>query len=472
MALAVEAQCVFECCGDLVLTMRTLSASFLLAFSVASVGCGGDDPRGSDDDGTSGIGSASNGSADTASDTNSDTATTTEPTTGEPTDDDTDTDADDDSGGSGTHFDLGTLPDAGINCGAGNGEPEFTFLWAANSSQGTISKIDTNSVTEVGRYRVRPDGAGSPSRTSVSLTGHVAVASRNGGVTKFYATQEHCEESNGIPGIQTSLDNVALPWDQEECRAWHTPFDYNSQRPLAWAPGTWNAGSCEWDNEMLWTAGRYGSNQDEVVLLDGDTGIIVDTVMIPGLKADSFGIYGAAVDSEGNFWGTGWASGNHLVRVDRDTMEATVWDGPSSTGLTSHWYGMTVDVNGYVWNCASRVARFDPMTEDWTVSDELGNFSAGCMADAEPDGLLWLGGTGVRGIDRETFQPVYNWPTPSSYGVSIDFNGYVWAVNGNGAHRVDPMTGQVTSYNGLVGAYTYSDMTGAALSAVGGNPSG
>jgi hypothetical protein len=161
-----------------------------------------------------------------------------------------------------------------------------------------------------------------------------------------------------------------------------------------------------------------------------------------------------------------------LIRVDRQTMEATVWDGPSSTGFTSHWYGMTVDVNGYVWNCASRVARFDPMDETWTVSDELGSWSAGCMADADPDGLLWLGGSGIRGLNRETFEVVYNWPTPSSYGVSIDFNGYVWAVNGNGAHRVDPMTGQVTSYNGLVGAYTYSDMTGAALSAVGGNPSG
>ncbi|WP_146660633.1 hypothetical protein [Enhygromyxa salina] len=460
--------------------MRILPVSVLLAFSVAAVGCGGDDPRSSDDDGTSGIGTATNGSSDSASESNGEgnsESTTTGPTTDTgPTttgDGDGDGDDDDDSGGSGTVFDLGGLPDAGINCGAGGGnDPEFTFLWAANSSQGTISKIDTNTVMEVGRYQVRPDGQGSPSRTSVSLTGHVAVASRQGGVTKFYATEEFCEESNGMPGIQTSLNNQALPWDQEECRAWHTPFDYNSQRPLAWAPGTWNAGTCEWDNEMLWTAGRYGSNQDQVLLLDGDTGVVVETVDIPGLKSDSFGIYGAAVDSEGNFWGTGWATGNHLVRVDRQTMEATVWDGPSSTGFTSHWYGMTVDVNGYVWNCASRVARFDPMTEEWAVSDELGAWSAGCMADADPDGLLWLGGTGVRGLNRETFEVVYNWPTPSSYGVSIDFNGYVWAVNGNGAHRVDPMTGQVTSYNGLVGAYTYSDMTGAALSAVGGNPNG
>jgi hypothetical protein len=356
--------------------------------------------------------------------------------------------------------------------GTGNGDTEFSYLWAANSSQGTISKIDTLTVTEVGRYQVRPDGQGSPSRTSVSLSGHVAVASRSGGVTKFYATEEHCQESNGTPGIQTSLNNAALPWAEEECRAWHIPFGYTSQRPVAWAPGEWNTGSCSWENEKLWTAGRFGQNQDEVVLIDGEEGVVLETIPIVGLKADPYGIYGAAVDAEGNFWGTGWADGNHLVHVDIDTLEATVYPGPSSTGMGSHWYGMTVDVDGYVWNCASRVARFDPDTEMWTVSAELPGWSAGCMADAEEEGLLWLGasGLGLRSVDRVTLQVVNEWPTPSSYGVSIDFEGYVWAVNGNGAHKVNPETGQVLSYNGLVGAYTYSDMTGAALSAVG-NPS-
>ncbi|MEM7155639.1 MAG: hypothetical protein AAF799_22505 [Myxococcota bacterium] len=403
------------------------------------------------------------------------TSNATAPGTGDPPGD----------GGDGTGappvtFDVGMMPDGGGQgfCmpgmgggdgGGGSKEPEFSFLWACNSTQGTISKIDTQTVTEVGRYYTRPDLAGSPSRTSVSLSGHVAVANRSGGVTKFYATTEDCVESNGTPGIQTSTDNNPLPWDQEECRAWHIPFDYDSQRPVAWAPGEWNQSTCEWENELLWSAGRWGQTDTEVVLIDGEAGVVLDQVAIPGLKADQFGLYGAAVDSEGNLWTSGWATGNHLVRVDIDTMAVQVWDGPSSTGLTSHWYGMTVDVNGYVWNCASRVARFDPVTEDWTVSNDLGNFAAGCMADGDPDGLLWLGTSGViRGIDRETFTIVHDWPVPSNYGVSIDFYGNVWAVNGSGAHRVDPDTGTVTSYNGLTGAYTYSDMTGFALNTVGG----
>jgi hypothetical protein len=377
------------------------------------------------------------------------------------------------------YFDVGAMPDGGGEgfcmpgmSGNGKGRPEFSYLWACNSTQGTISKIDTQTVTEVARYYTRPDQQGSPSRTSVSLSGHVAVANRSGGITKFWATEDKCTESNGMAGIQTSLGNAPLPWDQEECRAWHIPFNYDSQRPVAWAPGTWNSTTCEWENEMLWTAGRYGLVNTEVVLIDGDAGVVVDTVNIPGLKSDQYGLYGGAVDSEGNFWTTGWASGNHLVRVDIDTMAFTVWPGPSVVS-SSHWYGMTVDTNGYVWNCASRVARFDPGTELWTVSNELPNWHAGCMADSNPNGLLWLGGNGVVGIDRNSFAIVHQWPTPTSYGVSIDFFGYVWAVNGNGAHRVDPASGAITSYNGLTGAYTYSDMTGYALNTVGGGgPSG
>ncbi len=463
--------------------MNTRLASVIVVTSVMALGCGDDgssrdtergDSQGdgigtgdsNSDDGESASGSGDSGTTN-GEDGTTTSGTTTSGTTGPGTTSTTGT-----GGDGGPKWDLGGLPDGGAPGCGGEGDPEFSYLWAANSSEGTISKIDTATVLEVGRYQVRPDGQGSPSRTSVSLSGHAAVASRNGGVTKFYANEEECQDTNGTPGIQTSLNNTALAWDQEECRAWHTPFTYTSQRPLAWAPGIWNPNTCAWEDEMLWTAGRYGQGDDEVIMLDGETGEIVQTIPIPGLKADSYGIYGAAVDSEGNFWGTGWATGNHLVRVDRETFEVSVWDGPTSAGASSHWYGMTVDVDGYVWNCASRLARFDPTTEMWTVSGELeGGWTAGCMADAEEGGLIWLGSTGVRGVDRETFEVIYNWPTPTSYGVSIDPAGFIWAVNGNGAHRVEPTTGVVTSYNGLVGAYTYSDMTGAALKAVGGTPS-
>src|SRR5689334_4858318 len=113
-------------------------------------------------------------------------------------------------GGEGVHWDVGAIPDTPeIPCSKGDGkgggdEPEWSYLWASNSAQGTISKIDTQTVTEVGRFITRPDGIGDPSRTSVSQSGHVAVANRSGGVTKIYADISFCDDSNGTPGIQTS----------------------------------------------------------------------------------------------------------------------------------------------------------------------------------------------------------------------------------------------------------------------------
>ena len=78
-----------------------------------------------------------------------------------------------------------------------------SYIWIANSQQGTVSKIDTRELLELGRYWVRPDKAGSPSRTSVNLDGDVAVAARTGGISKFYADLADCKESNGQADIQT-----------------------------------------------------------------------------------------------------------------------------------------------------------------------------------------------------------------------------------------------------------------------------
>ena len=54
----------------------------------------------------------------------------------------------------------------------------------------------------------------------------------------------------------------------------------------------------------------------------------------------------------------------------------------------------------------------------------------------------------------------------------IDVDNILFGSEMVGAVRgIDPETGQFWTYNGLVGAYTYSDMTGYALSNVG-TPSG
>lgn len=373
-----------------------------------------------------------------------------------------------DSNDSTPKTDVGKQPDFGAPaCGGGMGgdDPDFSYIWVANSAQNTISKIDTQTLVELGRYMVRPDGGGSPSRTSVNLSGDVVTASREGGFTKFHARIEDCVESNGIPGIQTAVDANFLPWDQEECRAWHTPMAYQSQRPAAWTQGTFNQGTCTYNNQKVWTSGNNNGNGSvDVLLVNGDTGAIEATVPINGINPDFYGIYGAAVDKNGNFWGSQLSQG-WLVFIDLQTLQSKQWP------MATSGYGMTVDSKGYVWTCSSNAARFDPMTEQWQVVPAGG--SGGCMEDGA--GTLYMSGGGgnIVALDTVTMAVKQTYPVPQYvHGISIDFYGYVWGVSmGSQAYRVDPKDGTLLTFEGLVGAYTYSDMTGFALSNVG-MPSG
>lgn len=365
--------------------------------------------------------------------------------------------------------DLGKQPDFGVpSCGGGGGgdDPDFSYIWIANSAQNTISKIDTQTLQELGRYMVRPDGLGNPSRTSVNLSGDVVTASRSGGFTKFHARIEDCVESNGIPGIQTAVDANFLPWDQEECRAWHTPMAYDSQRPAAWTQGTFNKATCKYSDQKVWTSGNNVPEDGavEILLVNGDTGAIEANIPITGINPDFYGIYGAAVDKNGNFWGSQLSQG-WLVFIDLQTKQTKQWP------MATSGYGMTVDSKGYVWTCSSNAARFDPMTETWQVVPAGG--SGGCMEDGA--GTLYMSGgnNNIVALDTETLTVKQTFPVPQYvHGISIDFYGYVWGVSmSTQAYRVDPMDGTLATFEGLVGAYTYSDMTGFALSNVG-TPSG
>ncbi len=363
--------------------------------------------------------------------------------------------------------DVGKQPDfASVGCSGGGGmggdEPDFSYIWIANSAQNTISKIDTQTMVELGRYLVRPDGLGNPSRTSVNLSGDVVTASREGGFTKFHARIEDCVESNGIPGIQTAVGAAYLPWNEEECRAWHTPMAYQSQRPAAWTQGVFNDATCTYSNQKVWTSGnaQQGDGTLDVLLVNGDNGAIEQTIPIAGINDDFYGIYGAAVDNKGNFWGSQLGQG-YLVFIDIQTLQVKTWP------MATSGYGMTVDSKGYVWTCSYNAARFDPMTETWQTAQVNGN--GGCMEDGK--GTLYMSGSqnNIVAVDTETLAVKTTFPVPQYvHGISIDFYGFVWGVSmGSQAYRVQPLDGTLQTFEGLVGAYTYSDMTGFALSNVG-----
>ena len=363
------------------------------------------------------------------------------------------------AGEDGPKLDLGVLDLGGPDCGLNNGDLGLSYIWIANSTEGTISKIDTLALQERGRYIVRPDAAGNPSRTSVNLAGDVAVANRNGGITKIHALAERCAESNGTPGIQTAEGPEFLPWGVEECVAWHTPMDYASQRPVAWTQGTFAPETCSFRGQKLWTAGLNTPGTIDILRLDGDTGAVEAIVTVSGVHLDKYGIYGAAVDAHGNFWGAQVGQAQ-LHFVDFETLEHRSWD------LEVGAYGITVDSKGYVWTCSGNASRFDPATETWqrVLAGEYG----GCMEDGA--GTLYKATPGgIVALDTTTLEIKATYALPQHvHGISVDFHGYIWGVTqGTDAYRLDPKDGSFQTLTGLVGAYTYSDMTGFALSTVG-----
>ncbi len=395
---------------------------------------------------------------------------------------------DDDSSSSSDAFKFDTpngaddgADDGGTNCNCGN--DEWSYVWIANSQQSTVSKINTRTLEEEGRYSTRDDANGNPSRTSVSIDGKaVAVANRHVGIVKIWAREQFCDDHNGTAGIQTSAgkDDV-LDWGEDDCVAWFTDFPgMTVQRPVQWTPGE---GACH-ENQKIWTttgAGGMGPGQcanDGVWVhrLDGDTGVVEDTVMIPDAQFPcdqtltdngvGLGPYGGAVDVDGNFWFHGFGN-NKLARIDFATLEVEIFSGGT--------YGITVDTKGRVWGSSS-LWRFDYEANAWanppqqeTGSGGLAQDHVGRMWAATQDGLVWH--------DLETLAMGDAVPLPGTgavKGVSVDVDGFVWAIRQGDprAFKIDPTTYEIEFYDGLDGPYTYSDMTGGGLYNITCNPEG
>ncbi|MBX7078770.1 MAG: hypothetical protein K1X88_06235 [Nannocystaceae bacterium] len=403
----------------------------------------------------------------------------------------------------GVIYDVGA-GDSGdvVDCGCGS-ELGFSYIWIANSEASTVSKINTMTMVEEGRYVTRADSAGNPSRTSVSLSGRMAaVANRAGGVAAFWTRTEFCDpNANGVPGLQTSSgpDDV-LPYGTDDCLAWYTDFPgYTTQRPIAWLPGALDPSTCEYREERVWTSGCAYMTDTDIWAhrLSGDDGSILDTVAVEGFPCDGYGGYGGAVDSHGDFWITNQTGSHKLARIDGATLETTIWPAPVAP------YGITVDHLGRPWLTsdstqnsnlvpglvgATSAAVFDPLTETWALAqNQLAWGQSGLQEDQQ--GRMWVAyyayngdwpaGGGFTWIDTATLEvgpaiPMKEHdPTFMGKGISVDLAGKVWIVSSSGnAFRYDPETEQIDSVGGLGYAYTYSDMTGWGLQNAACEPAG
>jgi len=431
---------------------------------LTAMGCGGD--RGGGDDGLvgGGIGMPTEGNADGLTSPND------ESDGGEKLDI-----------GSGT--DLGPAGDCGDN-GMG-GDTEFSYIWIANSPNGTVSKIDTATGVEVGRYYTGPtNGQDDPSRTSVNLAGDIAVTNRSGSITKIAAQPDNCVDSNGDGVITTSTGAADVkPFGEDECVLWTVNLPAGQAPPQGPRPTAWDTGDdgnpCTTTDDRVWV-GYFDivANAGHFFRLNGLNGSIDDEAVAANWDVTGgrdYGPYGGATDADGHFWVTGLRG--PLVKIDAVTLQTQQWEMPASTQS----YGMTLDADGHVWTAGlgGELAHFDPDTQLFDVYAIGSNSLRGLQIDR--DGIAWVAVNGACGVakfdvgTRTVVNPLIPLPgCDTPVGVSIDVEGFVWIPDqgANLAFKLDPVTLSSTVTTGLVAPYTYSDMTGAGLGLVVNPPAG
>jgi hypothetical protein len=252
-----------------------------------------------------------------------------------------------------------------------NTSTTLPFIWVPNQ-EGTVSKIDTETGDELGRYRISPPGLGStePSRTTVDLEGNCWVGVRNAGTVVKIGLFEAgnwvdrngnsvCDTSQDTNGDGDIIGSEILDWGTDECvlyeiflkggvEATRVPGD-TSHTSTDYDTGHWSTSpralAIDADNN-LWTA-RY---QPAKYFYVNGTGAILRSVDIES-HFGSDGPYGAVIDGNGILWIRDRAQTRSCVWIHRMTQPAIfLW-------VISHmdwgWTTTTISLfrDGRIVNC-------------------------------------------------------------------------------------------------------------------------
>lgn len=342
-------------------------------------------------------------------------------------------------------------------------------IWVANSSEGTVSKIDTRTLKEVGRYFTYPGGKGDPSRTTVGLAGDVVVANRSAydasrsSAVHIAGDKTQCIDRNRNGKIDTSESSVPMPWaegqaanPQDECILWLTPL----------APGSYpraagfNAGLGEVDTVVY--IGLY--SRKEVVRINAKTGAILKTINVsPAMP------YGLVLDKNSDVWVRG-AEGSLAVIQTNKGDQVKVYNG---TQAPPCGYGIAADAAGLIYTAGgSCVSRFDPVREVWEKLDlRSQGMTSGRGLAVDSNTSVWITDTswGMFHVDGSGANMVFKGKTAQmstgNVGAAIDFDNNPWVISQStsAAFKVNPKDYSTTKVTVGNGPYTYSDMTGYQL---------
>ncbi|MEM9193745.1 MAG: hypothetical protein AAGF12_31510 [Myxococcota bacterium] len=420
----------------------------------------------------------------------------------------------------------GVIVDDGGALTLGRETSESFSVWVANMNEGTVSKLDSRTNTEVARYpTTRPDGinlarpwdeacnwrnrGNCPSRTAVDQRFDAYVANRAfgnmGTVTKYANEEADCIDRNMNGVIDTSRDlnaDGSIDLDvaagefvgpDDECILWTVPVgepDGDGNPSANGVPRALAVGAAPPDRSVgqVWV-GLFNSRMG--CALDPATGNQGDCVGLDGTQP-----YGAVSDARGRIWFADRSNRKRdiLGYVDANTLTyhagTPVPDGMACGTSNIRSYGITADADNQLYvassNCEPGLLRYDPATSTWTALEiPNGGTARGVAADTTH---LWVsishnnvgfgGGTANR-IEQFLLADLRHITTHTMpmgrepVGVGVSFDGSIWAVNKqtNTAARLDPTTGVWIEHPVGLDPYTYSDFIGFGLN-VFANPRG
>jgi len=353
----------------------------------------------------------------------------------------------------------------------------LNYLWAANSGESSVSKVDTTNNKELARYWTCPNmntGVCSPSRTSVDPEGNVWVGNRMGSfeVVKVAGNQDYCVDRNGNGKIDTSYDandngiistDEMLPWGQDECVLVHVnywPDIVTGVGPRALAI---DLNGYVWVG--LWEGRRF------VKLRPNDGGKVTEVSLASTGVADH--PYGAAVDENGYLWSLNKDSTSSLTKIN--TVTNTVVGSYSFGWLDI--YSIAVDKHNRIWAIIYwaggllQINALNPLQYQTHPAPDGGR-----GVTFGNDGNVWVSNSQTGTVTKYLVSGT-TYPTAVSVGCSVsvggwpigmvmDSNNYIWAVSyytGN-ASKINPSDCSIVAQVpvGLF-PYSYSDLTGSLL---------
>jgi streptogramin lyase len=340
-----------------------------------------------------------------------------------------------------------------------------SYVWTANTDEGSVSRIDIATGAETGRYRVGQTGMPSdaPSRTAVDGIGDLYVANQanvstamaQGSVTKIAGSPSHCVDRDRDGAIETSSGATRLPLGADECWLWTVPVGAAEATPRAMAVHVATDGTAgtPWVGTV---------SERRFYRLDPGNGSEVSTVDV---EVDPFG---AVATRSGWIWISGRSpapAGVQRFNATSGGLDPVV---PAPTQCDP--YGIAADSAGRVWigGTGGNVCRYSPPPDDSWLVVAVPRANAPGIAVSDTD-QVWVASYDGLGVTLSQFPStdptlIVNTDVPGNtpYGVDADRVGTIWTVNygSSTVTRFNPTTLETAEFATGRGPVAYSDFTG------------